>query len=178
MQLGDGVGSIKKDFAPSRVTPTGISPACGSNTPINQSAGVLGDIGEGEAAFALGRLAAASGQEPTEPAITMAVHRPEQDRAGIDHRDFGSDDQLEAGLPGRDVGADRAGQTVPIGDGHPGIAELGGLGDQLVGMRRPFQEREVRLAVKLDITDRRRRPREAVPQPAPAHEVWRVAVQA
>ena len=115
---------------------------------------MLGDIGEGEAAFSLGGLAAASGQELAEPAITMAVHRPEQDRAGIVQRDFGSHDQLEAGLLGRDVGTDHAGQAVPIGDGHPGIAQAGRLGDELVGMRRSFQEGEVRLAMKLDIAHR------------------------
>ena len=113
--------------------PTARSPASGSNTPIKQTAGVLGDIGEGEAAFSLGGLTTASGQELTEPAITMAVHRPEQNRAGIDQRDFGSDDQFETGLLGGDVSTDRARQTVPIGDGHPGIAQPGRLGDELVG---------------------------------------------
>ena len=116
---------------------------------------MLGDIREGEAAFPFGSLTTASGQEPTEPAITITVHRPEQNGAGIVQRDFGSDDQLETDLLGGDVSTDRTRQTVPIGDRHPGIAQPGRLGDQLVGMGRPFQEGEVRLAMKLDITDRR-----------------------
>ena len=121
---------------------------------------MLGDIGEGEPAFSLGGLTAASGQEPAEPAITITVHRPEQDGAGIDQRDLGPDQQFETGLLGGDVSADRARQAVPIGDRHSGIAKPGRLGDELVGMRRPFQEGEVRLAMKLDITDRRRLVRE------------------
>ena len=124
MQLGDGVGSISKDFTPSRQLRRRIDGVRQQHAD-QQAAGVLGDIGEGEPAFSLGCLTAASGQEPAEPAITMSVHRPEQDGAGIVHRDFGSDDQLEAGLLGRDVSTDHARQTVPIGDGHPGIAQHG-----------------------------------------------------
>ena len=117
---------------------------------------MLGDIREGEVAFPLGSLTTASSQESAKPAITITVHRPEQDRLGVDQGDLGSDQQFEADLLGGDVSADHAGQAVPIGDRHPGIAQPGRLGNELVRVRRPFQEGEVRLAMKLDITDRRR----------------------
>ncbi len=64
--------------------------------------------------------------------------------------------QLEAGLLGSDVSADCACQAIPIGDSHAGIAQDGRLLNELIGVRGPFQEREVGLAMKLDITDQRR----------------------
>ena len=72
---------------------------------------------------------------------------------GVDHSDFGSDHQFETDLLGGDVSADRAGQTVPIGNRDPGVAQYGRLPDELVRVRCPFEKGKVRLAMKLDITD-------------------------
>ena len=39
---------------------------------------MLGDIRKGEAALSLGSLTTATSQKSTKPAITITVHRPEQ----------------------------------------------------------------------------------------------------
>ena len=161
MQLGHGIRSIGKDFPP-RGKSADRSPAKGGSTPSEEAVGVLGNIGEGEMTFSLRSQTTAASKQATEPPIPLPVHRPEQHGAGIGQRDFGSDHELEARFLRRDMGANHARHAVSVGDGQPGVTQHRRLVHQLVGMRRPFQEGEVRLAMKLDITDRRCCPGERI----------------
>jgi hypothetical protein len=116
---------------------------------------VLGDVRERESAFSLGSLATAASQESTEPAIPIAIHCPQQNRAGVDKSHFRTDDQLEIRFLGGDMSTDHASQAVSIGDRQSSVAKHGRLDDQLAGMGRTFQKRKVCLAMKLNIRDRR-----------------------
>jgi hypothetical protein len=83
----------------------------------DQPFGVGGDIGEIKLAFAFLGAALAQGQQAAQPAIGRAVARISEQARRVLKIEADADDQLDAGLLGGEMGADRAGERVPIGDG-------------------------------------------------------------
>jgi hypothetical protein len=74
MQLGHGIGSVTKNFAPTRQL---IWEAARREWDAGQEViGVLGDVVEAKAALALFCMHSASRQEPAKPAVTSPIHRP------------------------------------------------------------------------------------------------------
>ena len=122
MQLGHRIRPVAKDVTPARQVGRRLARRRRQHSR-EQAPGVLGDVREGETTFPLRSQPSAARQEATELPVSCAVHRPEQDGAGIHHRDLGPDDQLEADLPGGDVGTNDSGHAVPVGDGQPGVTQ-------------------------------------------------------
>jgi hypothetical protein len=56
---------------------------------------------------------------------------------------MGADDERQAGLLGLGMCTHDAGQRAFVSDPQREVPELHGAQDQLLGMRRPLQEREV-----------------------------------
>ena len=112
---------------------------------------MLGDVVEAKPALAFGGAAAAEGDQPRQAAVGSAIGGPKHDRRGVVGRDFGAHDQFQALVLGGPVRPNHAGQAVAIGDRQRPIPQFGRAADELVGMRRPFEEREVRFAVELGV---------------------------
>jgi len=100
------------------------------------------DVAEHEVAFTLRRAAAADGQQRRQSPVGGAVGGQHNELRPVGGGEAGADDEADAGLLRRHMGADHAGQGVTIGDRHRLEAEDGGGSDQLLGHRRPAQERE------------------------------------
>ena len=113
---------------------------------------MFGDIGERKVALAFLRAATASGQQPRELAIGVAVGSQQHHASRIARGNLRTNQQLQPALLGRRVGPHHAGQAVAIGNGERLVAKLGRAGDQFVGMRRPFEKRKIREAVQFGVT--------------------------
>jgi hypothetical protein len=111
------------------------------------------DVIEIEFAFPLRGAAAAEGEEAAEAAVGGAVGGEENDRRCVQGEDLGPDDQLEPRLLRRDMHPHGAGEGVAVGHRNRAIAQFRCPGDEFIGMRRPLQEGEVRLAVQFGIGD-------------------------
>ncbi len=66
--------------------------------------------------------------------------------------ELAADDELEAALAGREMGAHGARDRALVGDGQCRITELGGTLDEFLGVRGAAQEAEVGEAVQLGVT--------------------------
>ena len=112
-------------------------------------------VGEGEATFALRGRPPAEGQHPGQAAVALPVDRPEEQGRAVDRLDRGADEEFEPHRLCRDVGADHPGERGPVGDGEGRVPELERPRHQFVGVRGPFEEREVSPTVQLGIRDLR-----------------------
>ena len=92
------------------------------------------DLGQSEAAVALSRTPLAEREQPTQPAIGLAVARIAQHLWPVFRHQPGTDLDLEAGFARRHMGAHHAGQTVAVGNPKRPIAKRLGRDHQLVGM--------------------------------------------
>ena len=81
-------------------------------------------------------------------------HPPVGGEAGR-QRDLGAEHRRHPDGPGRLGEAHDAVEAVVVGEGQRLEAEPGGLGRQLLGVRRPVEEREVGVAVQLGVGHRR-----------------------
>jgi len=155
VQLSHGKDSVWEWFAPSMQCGCRVIGSREQDTE-EQARRMLGDVFKREKRFSLGRLTPALGEELTEAAITLSIGGPEQDWGGIFEGNFGTDHELKASFFGGDVHSDGAREAVAIGDGDAGLTQIRGLGDEFAGLGGPLEERETGLAVKLNVTDRRR----------------------
>ena len=86
---------------------------------------MFGQVVERDPALSLGSIPPAAGDEPREPTVGLAVGRQQHDRRGIDRRDLGTDQELEAGLHSGRVCPDNTRQAVAVGDRQGVVAQLG-----------------------------------------------------
>jgi len=94
------------------------------------------------------------------PAATGSAPGRDDDRVGIGHGrieqiDLRTDDPVESDLLGGTHEADRAVQSVVIGDREPGQTLCDGSLDEIVPRRRAVEEREVGVRMELGIGGRR-----------------------
>ena len=89
-----------------------------------------GDIIERQAAGSFFGPAAAAGDEPGQAAVRGAISRPENHARGIFRSDLGAEDEFQATLLGRYVGADHASQAIAIGHRQGRVVEFHGTLDQ------------------------------------------------
>ncbi len=84
-------------------------------------------------------------QQRAQPAIGAAIRGIDEDTEirGVDEREPGADDELNAGLPGGDMGPDDAGERVRVRDGDGPISQLRRPDHELIGMAGARQEREI-----------------------------------
>ena len=96
-----------------------------------------------------------AGARPTPPSSSATARRDHElfriGDDGIAKLDLQTEDRRQTSLLIRSGGPDDAVQALMVGDRKPGQAQLDGSLRQLVGRRRPIQEREVRVAMELGI---------------------------
>ena len=117
----------------------------------DEPAGLYGDLAPADARLALRRAAVPRGEQSAEVRVALPVLREEGDRRAVVQRDLGAHDEGDAKLLGPDVGADDAGDPVPVREGERTDPVLVAGLDQLFRVRRPFQEREVAFAPERDV---------------------------
>ena len=86
------------------------------------------------------------GEQPAEVRVALPVLREEDDRRAVDQRDLGAHDEGDAKLLGPNMGADGAGDPIPVREGERADPVLVAGLDQFLRVGCPFQEREVALA--------------------------------
>ncbi len=131
---------------------------CQDELAIGQAIG--GDVAPAQAVLALGRGAAAGGDELAQRAPAVEVVR-QRDQAkapvtAVEH-ELAAGQQLEAELLRLRMRAHQPGHRAFIGDGQRAVAQRVGARHQFLGMRRADLEAEVAAAVQLGVGGERRK---------------------
>ncbi len=111
---------------------------------------MLGHGGQGGASLALGLVGMSEGEEAAQVGVAAQVARDEDQLLTVDLQ-RAADDGLDAELAARLQVADRTVHAATVGDRERRHLELCGPHRQLIRMRAAVQEREVGVAVELDI---------------------------
>jgi hypothetical protein len=112
---------------------------------------VLADLLPGDAALPLRRTAPAAGEQPADVGVTLTVHRQQRQGRVVVEGQLGADNQPDAQLAGLGVGLDHPVDTVAVGERQRVETEMSTGLDELLGMTRPFQEREITFAPQRNI---------------------------
>ena len=117
--------------------------------------GVVADLGPGDTRLSLRPAQPARRDQPADVRVPGAVHRQQHTNRGIGRivdRDLGADDEVHAELARLHMGPHHAVDAVAVRQRERPDPEGMGLLDQLVGVTRPFEKREVALAPERDVT--------------------------
>src|SRR5665213_881571 len=104
--------------------------------------GMVIDIFKSEDALAFHCTALAKREQPTKPPVSAPISWVCEQRDVIEHQ-LGTHNHFKVHVLGSGMGANNASKRVAIGYPNGRNAEMLGLRDQLLGMRRPSQKREV-----------------------------------
>ncbi len=113
------------------------------------------EIRPSERVASLRRRAARARDQPRERAVALPAGREADQPQTVRERELAADDQREAAVARRGMGAHDAGQRAFVGQRECGVAELPRAPDEFVRMRGTAQEREVAEAVQLGVRHRR-----------------------
>jgi hypothetical protein len=104
-----------------------------------------------EVALPLPRSPFAEREQPAKLRVGRAIGRIDEQRRAIAQIEAAAQDQAHPGLRGLLVRTHNAGQRIAVGDAERRQPEQLGLGEQLLDMRSPAQEREVRRHLELGV---------------------------
>src|SRR5262249_22127287 len=112
---------------------------------------VLAHLAPRDARLPFRRAQPAFRHEPAEIRVTTAILNEEHEYRAVFDRQLRAEDEVQAGLACFFVRPDDAVHAVAIGEGERPEPEPVRFLDELVGMARAFQEREVALAPERDV---------------------------
>ncbi len=111
---------------------------------------MLGELGKGRSSLALRLVLVGDGQQATEVRIAAEIASDEDQLIAVD-LERAADDRFDAELAAGLKVAHSAVDPAAVGDGERGHLELRSSHGQLIGVRPAVEEREVGMAVQLDI---------------------------
>ena len=119
----------------------------------NQSPGVLQEVVQGQVALRLRGPPLAQRKQPAQPGVGVKARRVDHDAQPrrLTQHQAAAHPQRQAHLLRRDVSPHHPGQRVGVGDAQGAVAQLRRSHHQLVRVRRPGQEREVRADAQLGV---------------------------
>jgi hypothetical protein len=117
---------------------------------VEEVAAVLGHRGESRACLSLGLILVRDAQQPAEVGVAAEVACDQHHFFAFD-LEGGADQWLDAHLAARLQKTNRAVHAAAVGDGGGRHLQLRRAQSQLVGMRAAVEEREVGVAVQLDV---------------------------
>ena len=93
----------------------------------------------------------AASEQPAEIGVARVVGRPEHERSRVDGFEIHADDQLQTHVFGRGMRPHDAGERALVGDRERFVTERMRPPHQFLGMRCPFEKREIARAAQFRI---------------------------